>query len=211
MSALQALYLDGWTPANETWTYASATTITIPTGGASRYAVGDRIKLTQTTVKYFVIVGVADTTLTITSGSDYTLVNATISANYYSHEVSPIGYPAYFNYTPTISAQTGTFTTVSAQGRFSVNGRTCHVSVEISVTTVGTAAAETRYTLPVNAASAFSSDFEHYVGVGLERFNTGDVLVTRCISATSAGIRNYINGFMGANGSIQDVTIAYEI
>jgi hypothetical protein len=42
---------------------------------------GDKIKLTQTTVKYFYIVGVANTLLTVTGGSDYTVANAAITNN----------------------------------------------------------------------------------------------------------------------------------
>ncbi len=53
LKSQQAFGGDGWQPANETWTYASATTITVPSGAASKYAKGDKIKLTQTTVKYF--------------------------------------------------------------------------------------------------------------------------------------------------------------
>jgi hypothetical protein len=89
--------VDGWILANETWTYASASTINVPTGAASKYAKGDRIKWTQTTVKYGVIVAVADTLLTIMVNTDYVVANAAISANYYSHEANPVGYPDWFN------------------------------------------------------------------------------------------------------------------
>ena len=116
---------DGWTPVNEAWTYASATTITVPTDATTKYAVGDRIKLTQTTVKYFVIVGVASTTLTITGGTSYTLVNAAISANYYSHSASPVGFPSFFSYTPTL---TGFSADPSFVANFSVTGRICSMN-----------------------------------------------------------------------------------
>lgn len=87
-------FIDGWTLANETWTYATASTITVPTGATSRYQVGDKIKLTQTTVKYFRVVTVADTLLTVTGVgfNTYTVVNAAISANYYSRSEAPLGY-----------------------------------------------------------------------------------------------------------------------
>lgn len=88
---------DGWVDAAESWAYASANTITVPSGAASKYAKGDKIKITQTTVKYFYVVGVADTVLTVTGGSDYTVANAAISANYYSHQVSPVGFPIELN------------------------------------------------------------------------------------------------------------------
>jgi hypothetical protein len=89
-----------WTPARETWAYASATTITVPSGAASKYSVGDKIKLTQTTVKYFYIVGVADTVLTVTGGSDYSVADTTITDNFYSKSDNPQGFPAVFNWTP---------------------------------------------------------------------------------------------------------------
>ena len=112
---------DGWVSANETWTYASATTITVSSGAASKYAVGDRIKLTQTTVKYFVVVAVADTLLTVTGGTDYTVANAAISANFYSHSATPIGYPQYFNYTPTFGGFSSNPTSIVCT--FSIIGR----------------------------------------------------------------------------------------
>ena len=89
--------IDGWIAATDSWTYASADAptfvITVPTGAASIYGVGDRIKLTQTTVKYFIVTAVTDTTLTVYGGTDYTLVNAAISLNYYSHQKAPLGFP----------------------------------------------------------------------------------------------------------------------
>lgn len=85
----------GFIDTQETWTYASATTITVPSGAVSKYQKGDKIKLTQTTVKYFYVVGVADTLLTITGGTSYVLTNATITNNYYSHVENPLGFPAW--------------------------------------------------------------------------------------------------------------------
>lgn len=130
LKSQQAFGGDGWQLANETWTYASASTITVPSGAASRYAKGDKIKITQTTVKYFYIIGVADTVLTITGGSSYTLADAAISANYYSHQENPIGFPNYFTFTIGSWATTGTAFTnapTSTQLRFSISGVQCHV------------------------------------------------------------------------------------
>lgn len=99
--------VDGWIGANEVWTYASASTLTIPGDLTTKYQRWDRFKLTQTTVKYFNVLKVAyatgTTTITITGGTDYTLVNAAISANYYSKQVSPQWWPDWFNYTPTLN------------------------------------------------------------------------------------------------------------
>jgi len=94
--AMSTAFLDdntGWKIVKDTWAYASASTITVPSGAASLYSIGDKLKLTQTTVKYFYVTAVADTVLTVTGGTDYTVANATITANYYSKQSSPVGFP----------------------------------------------------------------------------------------------------------------------
>lgn len=133
---------DGWIDANETWTYASANTVNTPAGGAALRAVGDRVKFTQTTVKYFVVTAVADTLLTFAVNTDYTVANAAISANYYSHEASPIGYPQWFSTAaPSMTVAyfddgSGGQPTIS-ETRYSITGRTCHVHIRGSGTKAG--------------------------------------------------------------------------
>jgi hypothetical protein len=92
---------DGWQAGGETWTYASADaptfTFTIPTDLTAKYYPGMRIKLTQTTVKYFIITAVAygapNTTVTVYGGTDYTLANAAITLPYFSMMRVPMGFP----------------------------------------------------------------------------------------------------------------------
>jgi len=92
---------NGWIPAGETWTYASADsptfTFTISGDKTSKYSVGMKIKLTQTTVKYFIITAISysspNTTVTVYGGTDYTLANATITNPYYSTMKAPQGFP----------------------------------------------------------------------------------------------------------------------
>jgi len=87
----------GWIQVADTWAYASADAptfvITIPAGGLLKYSVGQKIRLTQTTVKYFIITAVADTTLTVYGGTDYTLTNATITNPCFSMLKAPFGFP----------------------------------------------------------------------------------------------------------------------
>lgn len=89
--------LNGWISVSGSWAYASADaptfTITVPSGASSIYGVGMRIKLTQTTVKYFIITAVADMVLTVYGGTDYTLANAAISSISYSTQKAPLGFP----------------------------------------------------------------------------------------------------------------------
>ena len=119
-------YKDGWIPVSGTWTYKTATTITVPSGAASIYKVGMGIRLTQSsTVKYFYIVKVENTLLTITGGSDYTLADATISAvSYTNTPATAIGFPNTFSYTPTVTYVGGSTdpTSITTTFHFSING-----------------------------------------------------------------------------------------
>ena len=167
--------VDGWISANETWTYASASTITVPAGAASKYAVGDRIKWTQTTVKYGVIVTVADTLLTIAVNTDYTVTNAAITLNYYSHEASPIGYPTWFNYAPSVTWTNGP-TTTTDDAKFKVEGASCTVVWD----RIGTANASTStiftVSLPINYS--YTGSIRHPCGSGHIIDTTSKTIVT---------------------------------
>jgi len=89
--------LSGWIPAGETWTYASATTFTISGDKTSKYQKEDKVKLAQTTDKYFRITDISysspNTTVTVDGFGIYTLANATITNPYYSKMDNPQGFP----------------------------------------------------------------------------------------------------------------------
>ena len=90
--------LDGWIYDTDTWTYVSATSFKI-TGKDVRYKFpkGTKIKLVQSGItKYFYVTATAysaDTTITITGGSDYSLANEAISGQAYSYADTPQNYP----------------------------------------------------------------------------------------------------------------------
>ena len=92
---------DGWIPAGETWTYKSADaptyTFTVSGDKSTKYYPGMRLKLTQTTAKYFIVTKVTysspNTTVTIYGGTDYDLTNATITNPFYSMMKAPAGFP----------------------------------------------------------------------------------------------------------------------
>lgn len=184
---------DGWVLANESWAYASATTITVPTGAASRYSVGDKIKLTQTTVKYFYVVGVADTVLTVTGGTDYTVANAAISANYYSKSSSPVGFPHWFNYTPTGP------TNVTLTGRFAIEGR--KVSAIIMGTVTGAVNWTNMPTLPVTASTNLTVSGQFPI--------IGEILALNADSAYITGGYATLNSAKTKTDFYQSNTIAY--
>lgn len=93
----------GWFATGETWTYAGADapvyTVTIIGDKTTKYEAGHRVKLTQTSAKYFIMVAVAYdsgtglTTVTMYGGTDYTLANAAIVDPFYSGYKKPLGFP----------------------------------------------------------------------------------------------------------------------
>lgn len=142
-----ALPWDGWVGITDSWAYASATTITVPAGAADRFSVGDKIRFSQSGTKYFYVTTVADTLLTVTGGSDYTVANAAISSIAYSKVATPQGFPAAFLYTAT---PTGFSANPTSVARFSLNGKLCTVTY---VSTAGGTSNATTYTIaaPINA------------------------------------------------------------
>lgn len=210
-------YVGGsWTAAGETWVYASATTITIAGDKREKYSIGTRIKLTQTTVKYFVIVKVeyasSTTTLTITGGSDYTLLNAAITSPYYSHFVQPVGYPEWFNYAPTYTGfSTAPSLTVS---RFKVDGKT--VTVHESENGFGTSNANTfQVTLPVTAANIANVYWMGTCGIVADNGTNKTGACQWVILPAAANVSVYSNMALGvftASGNKRAVfTCSYDI
>jgi len=112
---------DGWTPDTATWTYASASTFTVATNVTAQFRKGTKLKLTQTTAKYFYVVsssyGAPNTTVTVTGGTDYTVANAAITLPYYSYAECPQGFPDWFNWIPAWTNLTVGNGTVTAQFR----------------------------------------------------------------------------------------------
>jgi len=174
---------NGWIPAEETWTYASSTTFTISGDKTGKYQKGDKIKLTQTSVKYFYIIGVSyssnNTTITVTGGSDYSLANATITKPYFSKAENPQGFPQLFNWTPTIANYGGTLSSVVQNlKKFSISNGRCHLTVHFSAT-IGATMDYITVTAPVTINAT-----DYYV------CNVGDIggALGRVINNTSSSI-----------------------
>lgn len=158
---------DGWTTdTGATWTYASATTIT--TADGTLFQKGDRIKITQTTAKYFIVTGVSGNVITVTGGSDYTVANAAITTQQFSHQANPLGFPTSFAYSATwscsgsmtISAGTVNFT------RFSVLGNKCSWTFSYTAFTLGgTQSTDIYATLPISSSRTVSNTANDAVAV----------------------------------------------
>lgn len=152
---------DGWAAGTGTWTYASATTITVPSGATAIYSVGDKLRMTNSGTKYNYVVAVADTLLTVAGNG---VANAAITVPFYSKASSPVGFPPYFAYTPTgIAASNVTLT-----GRFAIVGRRCFVDFE--ATFAGGITFTTMPTLPVSAAAGFTGSHFQNNAVGMSSY-----------------------------------------
>jgi hypothetical protein len=164
----KASVFDGWIAVSDTWTYASATTVTVPSDATTKYSVGDKVKFTNSGTKYFYITAVGATTLTLNGGSDYTVANAAITVPYYSKAETPLGFPQYFNYTPTFANTTTGSATIA--GRFTMSGKMVNARVSW-IFGAGSAVGTTpTFTLPVTASStAYTIDSANgdYIGTCL--------------------------------------------
>jgi hypothetical protein len=200
----------GWNLVKDTWAYLSASAITVPSGAASLYTVGDYIMLTQTTVKYFNVIGVTDTVLTVTGGDTYTVANATISTPYYSKVGNPSGHPQWYAFTPVWTATSGSVGVGTGAGtmlgRFKLMGRSILWCGYVKLGTnfwTGTTTAWT-WTLPVQAANNVLT----YNGIGYSR-DTGVAnyrYLTRIAPAATA-LSTFISGADGTNVN----TLAYNV
>lgn len=127
-----------WIDSPDTWTYDTSTTFTVAGDKTSTFTKGTRIKLTNSSVKYFVVVNSSyldpDTTVTVTGGDDYALTSGSITSPAFSYALNPPGYPTYFNWTPTWSSDGGAFTndpaSVNDGFKFMIAGNYCTIFMD---------------------------------------------------------------------------------
>lgn len=141
----------GWTDISETWTWASSTTITVPTDATTRFQKGDKIWCTNSGTKYFYVVGVAATTLTVSGGSDYSVANAAISSIKMSRYPHPFGFPTQFNWVPTFTGFSANPTSVVAT--FYIHQGRCFASLRCGANGTSNATTFTVTNAPVAVAS----------------------------------------------------------
>ncbi len=206
---------DGWIDDTaETWTYASGSgggTATFTIAGVdltTKYTVGTRIKLTQTTVKYFVVIAVSfstNTTVTITAGSDFTLANAAISLNYHSYVENPQGYPGMFNFAHAATGFTGAVTTGVA--KFSLVGHLCTVLIQFSGTSNATTCT---FTLPVASVDGQPG----VVALVSDAGTTGSGRVTLAAASTTATAGKVVTtggGFTNSGAKAVTAVLTYAV
>ena len=111
---------------------------------------------------------------------------------------------AWTAYTPTVTASSGAFTTVSAAGRAKLVGKTRHFTVTVTITTAGTAAGAIWLTLPGSAAQS-----ANYFAIGRNATN-GLQLFMFLNSTTSMALVKPDGTTAIASGTTVSVSGTYE-
>ncbi len=120
------------------------------------FAVADALVDTLVDAKGDLLVGTAaDTVGRLAVGSDYGFLQA-INA-----ETTGLDWNdgEWTSWNPTVTASSGTATTVSAQGWYQRVGKTCHVVFNVTTTTIGSASGDIRVTAPFTAKTGHGSFF----------------------------------------------------
>lgn len=200
--------IDGWVNVTGSWSYASSTTITVPSGAASIYRKGDRIRITQTTDKYFYVIAVADTLLTVTGGSDYTVANAAITSPKYSHG-DPVDMPGYFNCTVASWATSGTaFTNAPTTPLFrqSIVGNKCWLwAIFLTNATSGGTGI---FKATVNS-NQIANRQDNSLGNAMNVSNTANTGVCYISNTNEISIQKYDATQLAANSAYFDMSMWY--
>lgn len=188
---------DGWVNPSETWTRTGNQTFTISGDKTAIYKVGLKIKWTQTSVKYGVVLSSSysapNTTVTIATNTDYVLTAAAISNNYWSREAAPEGFPSTFSYTPTwtnLTVGNGTQTAyyrISETGEVScmvhlVWGSTTSISGAVSFTPPVPVKYSAQDYVPIGGMGLVDTGTALYMGEAVYRYSTGNIEI-RVINA----------------------------
>lgn len=140
---------DGWTAVVETWTYASASTITIPTDGTTKYQAGMKIRLKQGAgYKYYNARTIAATLLTVFVNTDFTVANAAITDISYSFDETPFGWPERFNYAT--SPTNLTIGNGSIVATYKVTGKTIENSIVCTLGSTSSVSGLITFNAPVS-------------------------------------------------------------
>lgn len=112
----------------------------------------------------------------------------------------------WLGYTPTMTASTGTITTVgTCSGRYKVIDKTVFFEISCAITTNGTAGGYIKITLPITASATTNARFS-----GREHGVTGKMLLGYNSGASECRVTFYDGTYPGANGAVITLSGSYE-
>lgn len=189
----------GWIPIFQTAIYASPTSVTFANVDLTAYLkIGVKCSWYQSAGwRYGYVLSssysVGNTTLNFVANTSFNVANTAISTFKISYG-NPPDFPRTFTYTPTITAASGTFTSVSATGTFRIDGHAIYIEIVINITTNGSAGIVVIATMPMTAIGDFM-----FVG---RNANTGNMLQGLTQNSNTLGILNYNNTYAGGDSNV---------
>jgi len=161
LATLGAIPNSGWIEVSDTWTRTGNYTFTVSGDLSAAFRKGTKVRYKQGgDFEYGVVISSSysapDTTITLAANNDYAMAAATITDTAISFIENPEGFPHWFNYAPTYSANGSmTYTSVSTtHAKFCVKGNTVEVNVFGTGTTGGTANTALYATPPITIATS---------------------------------------------------------
>jgi hypothetical protein len=109
-------------------------------------------------------------------------------------------------YTATLSAGSGTYTSISQSLKYTRMGRVVNVTGYIFITTNGTAATNLQFTLPFNCADAKNVSFG-----GRENQSNGSMFGGTTISTSTVAITKYDGTYLGGAAYNFPISFSYSI
>lgn len=145
---------NGWVSSDLTWTYASASSFSVPGDMTAVYTKGTRLMWTQAAAVHYGIVQSSSfaagvTSVTIIVNTDYVVENSAITLPYTSQLIKPAGFPEWFNWLPTWTGLTIGNATVTAI--YSEVGGKLFFIVYAVLGSTSAVTGDTRFTLPVTS------------------------------------------------------------
>ena len=146
-AAIESSISTGWYSSPSVWTYASATTVTVPSGAVDLYDIGDKFKLTANSVELQgYIVTVADTLLTVKGDA---LTDHEFSGVYVSKSENPHGFDDWFDYVPNLTGGAADFAGYDV-AQYRIKGKTLEYKFRALDKAVGGSSGLSRISLPIN-------------------------------------------------------------
>lgn len=109
----------------------------------------------------------------------------------------------WIDYTPTVSAQSGTITASSATGRYRTDRNTVQFELSVTIAANGSGGGAVIATLPVQPVS-YAMAYGREIAIG------GKVVVGTSAASLQIGITNFDNSYPGADGAILVLSGSYE-
>ena len=175
-------------------------TLTAPVINGGTLAALTGLAVRDTSAAFDVTLAATSST-TLTGGRTLTIDMA--------NAAQTLSFGAWTPYTPTITAQSGTFTTTSAAGRYKTVGKTVFFMLEITITAVGTASGVVNASLPLASVASTASGYG-WIVTG-QRANDNFMMAGSIVpNSTVCGVILYTGASAIGAGNILVVSGCYE-